>query len=70
MAESYSITSLPNENERVFFDGKASLQLNSFLQDAADAAGTQAYPAEGEMIILEDGKANYPFQVFLDELAG
>ncbi len=64
----YSLNSLPFEDEKVFKDGKASLQLNTFLQDAAEAAGLYNQPSEGEKIILDDGSATFPFQAFIDNL--
>lgn len=70
VAELYSLDSLPSEDERVFKNGAAGLQLSSFLQDAANAAGLVNQPDEGEIIILEDGSATFPFQAFLDNLAG
>lgn len=65
----YSLSSLPDETEIVFINGKASLQLITFLQDAADAAGLYNQPSEGEKIILDDGSASQPFQAFIDNLA-
>jgi len=67
LSELHSLNSLPSENEKIFNNGVAELQLATFLQDAALAASLTA-PSEGE-IILNNGHATFAFQAFLDELA-
>ena len=67
VSELYSLDSLPDENEKIFNNGRAELQLSTFLQDAALAAGLTA-PVEGEKILI-NGSALFAFQAFLDDLA-
>ena len=67
MAELYDVSSKPDEAERIFNNGMASLNLITFLQEIAEATGFTA-PLEGE--VVEDGIATFRFQDFLDDIAG
>ena len=69
MSDEFALDNVPDEDEIIFEKGKASLQLNTFMQDAATAAGLFNVPFEGE-VILNKGAATFPFQTFIDDLAG
>ncbi len=67
VSELHTLDSLPDETEIIFNNGVASIQLATFLQDAAFASGLTP-PTEGE-IITENNHATFVFQAFLDDLA-
>lgn len=67
LADLHSLSSKPDENEKIFNNDQAMLQLATFLQDAALAASLTA-PVEGEIILI-NGSATFAFQAFLDDLA-
>ena len=67
VADLYNLSSKPDENENIFIDDIASIQLAIFLENAAEAASLTA-PEEGE-IIINKGIATFTFQTFLDDLA-
>jgi hypothetical protein len=68
LADLYSLNSKPDEAEIIFKNGKAELNLNTFMQEIADAVGITP-PEEGEVILI-DNMASFRFQTFLDDIAG
>lgn len=70
VADEFALTNVPDEAEIVFVEGVTSLQLATFLQDAAAVAGIFNAPQEGEVVLEDSRIATFPFQSFLDDLAG
>jgi hypothetical protein len=66
-AELHDLTSMPVENEIIFKNGVASIQLKRFFDQAASVASLTP-PSDGD-IILTNNSANFAFQSFIDDLA-
>lgn len=62
------ISSVPNHGERIDIDGRASLQLSTFLNDVAGIYGLVNQPTEDELIFV-DGKAELGLVTFLQDAA-
>lgn len=62
------IFSVPSHGERIEYDGRATRQLNTFMEDLADVYQVNSLPDEGE-IIFKNGVAELNLVTFIQDVS-